>query len=146
MQGKPIFLIAALLIVALYYLTPLRGYIESQFQPAGSPSSSKQTAADDEPFDKLSIDLLMITDKVANLEGKIRILAMAKEHPDWFSDQEYAHVPVLIAEAEQELEKAKSDYERIKNEYARQTATKFIKQSLSGKEAGGEKARAQEAS
>lgn len=134
-QRIPVFFIVALFFVALYYLTPLRDYMQSQYTGGKTaPSSEKQQ--EEEPFDKLGLELLVISNKVANVEGRLNILKMAEENPDWLTSEEYSQLATVIANTEDELQKAQDDYERIKGEYARETATKIIRESLTREERG----------
>jgi len=134
-QRVPIFLIIALIIVALYYLTPLRDYMHSQYD---TPDTSVQKPSDDEeePFDELSMELLVVSNKLANLEGKMQILNMAREHPDWFGGEEYDHLATVLARTEEELARVKEEYERVKNAYARETALKMIRKSIDSDQPG----------
>ena len=135
MQRVPVFFIIALIFVALYYLTPLRDYMHSEYD--GRPTApSNEKHQEDEPFDKLSLDLLVISNKVANLEGRLRILRMAEENPEWLTNEEYSQLATVIAMAEQDLQKAQDEYERIRGEYARETATKIIRESMGGQSGG----------
>ena len=135
MQRVPIFFIMALIFVALYYLTPLRDYMHAQYNGEKTTQSPKSQEKD-EPFDKVSLELLVISNKVANLEGRMRILKMAEENPDWLTAEEYSRLATVIAMTEDELEKAHGEYERIREEYARETAAKIIRESLARKERG----------
>ena len=134
-QRVPVFFIIALIFVALYYLTPLRDYMHSQYD-GGKTTSSSKSEQKEEPFDKLSLELLVISNKVANLEGRLRILNMAEEHPDWLAGEEYAQLAAVITTTEDELQRAQDEYERIRGEYARETAIKIIRQSMGRKEGG----------
>lgn len=137
-QRVPVFFILALIFVALYYLTPLKDYMHSQYDGTrGKKTSSTKTQQKDEPFDKLSLELLVISNKVANLEGRLRILKMAEENPDWLSSEEYAQLDTVIAMTEDELEMAETEYERIRGEYARETATRIIRKSMEPQADGG---------
>jgi hypothetical protein len=138
-QRVPVFLIIALIFVALYYLTPLRDYMQSHYEPSSSTGSQQESEKDEEPFDKLSLELLVISNKVGNLEGKLRILEMAQDHPEWLSAEEYAHVSEVIAKTDKDLQEAQEEYERVKEAYARETASQIIKESLaSNQEASSE--------
>ncbi len=130
MQRVPVFLILALIFVGLYYLTPLREYMQSHYDKGSSSTSRQTSSTKEEGFDKVSLELLVISNKVANLEGKVRILKMAQEHPDWLSGEEYSHLATVITRTEEDLNKAQEEYERVKNEYARETAAKIIRESL----------------
>lgn len=136
MQRLPIFLILALVFVALYYFTPLRDYMQSRYEPSSPGGSKQEKEKDDEPFDKLSLELLVISNKVGNLEGKLRILEMAQDHPEWLSAEEYAHVSEVIAKTDKDLQQAQEEYERVKQAYARETAAKIIKESLASNQLG----------
>ena len=140
MQRVPVFFIVALVIVALYYFTPLRDYMQGQFGPSSAPVPQKEQSAEEAAFDKASLDLLVASNKVANLEGKLSILQIAKDHPDWLTQEEYEHLSVVAANAEDELQKAKDKYERVKEQYARETAIKIVKESLATQAGGEEKA------
>ncbi|HNR11907.1 MAG TPA: hypothetical protein PKM59_01185 [Thermodesulfobacteriota bacterium] len=132
MHRLPIFLIISIVFVVLYYFTPLRSTIDSQFQSDGQ-SENQQKADENQPFDKVSMELLLISEKMANLEGKARLLALAQEHPEWFAENDFAKLPQLISKTDQELADAKADYERIKIQYARETVTKMLNDPASAK-------------
>ena len=136
MQRVPVFLFIALIFVALYYLTPLRDYMQAQYEPTSGGDSRQASEKDDEPFDKLSLELLVISNKVGNLEGRLQILKMAQDHPEWLSAEEYGHISDVIAKTDKDLQEAQEEYERVKEAYARETAARIIKESLASNERG----------
>lgn len=134
-QRVPVFLIVALIFVALYYLTPLRDYMQSQYD-GSKTAPSNQKEQEEQPFDELSLELLVITNKVANLEGRLRILKIAEEHPEWLTGEEYSQLGTVIGMTENELQEAQDEYERVKGEYARETAARIIRQSMARQQGG----------
>jgi hypothetical protein len=131
MQRIPIFLIVAILIVALYYYPPLRNRI---FPEKASETSSLKSEPKEDKFDRLSIELYAAGIKVDNLRGKVALLKMAEKNRDWFKPEEYAQLPALIAKAEDELKQAEAEYEKVKIKYAQENVIKMIKEAMGKKD------------
>jgi len=134
MQRISIFIIIALILLTFYYYKPLRNIIAPEKKSTSSLSSHQKSSDDENAFDELRIELYAITNKVANLQGKIQVLKIAQENRDWLTDEEYSHLPFLIEEAGDELKQAEAEYEKVKNRYVRETVAKMIHKSLEKQE------------
>ena len=133
MQRISIVIILVILLIGFYYYKPLKNIILPEEKAAKTMTSDKKAANQESEFDELRIELYAITSTVANLQGRAQVLKIAQENRDWFQEKEYAQLPSLLAETEESLEKAESEYEKIKNEYARKTVARIIKESLNKK-------------
>jgi hypothetical protein len=120
--------VIALLIIGFYYYEPLRTALLAPQAGKGGGSAQK-TTTQESPFDPKAVELFGLGKMIANLQGKLEVLKLAQENREWFKDEEYAKVPALLQETEAMLKKAESEYERIRTEYARETATKLVQES-----------------
>jgi hypothetical protein len=121
--------VIALLILGFYYYEPLRTALLAP--GAGKSSGAAQKAATPEsPFDPKAVELFALGKAIANLQGKVEVLKLAQENRAWFKDEEYAKVPAMLQETEATLKKAEAEYERLRTEYARETATKLVRESI----------------
>jgi len=130
MQRIYFFIIIVLVVLVYSYYKPFREIISPGEKTRKSISSEKKSSNKESEFDETRIELYIIANKVANLQGKIQLLKMAQENRDWFKEEEYAQLPILIEKAEKDLKKAEEEYEKVKNRYARETVTQMIKESL----------------
>ena len=130
MQRIYFFIIIVLVVLVYSYYKPFREIISPGGKTRKSISSEKKSSNKESEFDETRIELYIIANKVANLQGKIQLLKMAQENRDWFKEEEYAQLPILIEKAEKDLKKAEEEYEKVKNRYARETVTQMIKESL----------------
>ena len=136
MQRIYFFIIIVLVVLVYSYYKPFREIISPGEKTRKSISSEKKSSNKESEFDETRIELYIIANKVANLQGKIQLLKMAQENRDWFKEEEYAQLPILIEKAEKDLKKAEEEYEKVKNRYARETVTQMIKESLRINEKG----------
>jgi hypothetical protein len=136
MQRIYFFIIIVLIVLVYSYYKPLRDIISPEEKANKSISSDKKSSKKGSEFDELRIELYIIANKVANLQGKIQLLKMAQENRDWFKEEEYAQLPILLEKAEKDLKEAEEEYEKVKNRYARETVTQMVKESLKIKEKG----------
>lgn len=121
--------VIALLIIGFYYYEPLRTALLAPQADKGSGASQK-AASSESPFDPKAVELFALGKAIANLQGKVEVLKLAQENREWFTEEEYAKVPALLQETEATLKKAEAEYERLRTEYARETATKLVKDSI----------------
>ena len=136
MQRIYFFIIIVLIVLVYSYYKPFREIISPGEKTRKSISSEKKSSNKESEFDETRIELYIIANKVANLQGKIQLLKMAQENRDWFKEEEYAQLPILIEKAEKDLKKAEEEYEKVRNRYARETVIQMIKESLKINEKG----------
>lgn len=121
--------VIALLIIGFYYYEPLRTALLAPESGKGSGATQK-TATPESPFDPKAVELFALGKAIANLQGKVEVLKLAQQNREWFKDAEYAKIPALLQETEATLKKAESEYEELRTEYARETATKLVQESI----------------
>ena len=136
MQRIYFFIIIVLIVLVYSYYKPFREIISPGEKTRKSISSDKKSPNKESEFDETRIELYIVANKVANLQGKIQLLKMAQENRDWFKEEEYAQLPILIERAEKDLKKAEEEYEKVRNRYARETVIQMIKESLKINEKG----------
>lgn len=134
MQRIPIFLIGAIVLLVLYYYTPLRNWVSPDQKPAAELTSNQQSKEKDDGFDKLGMELYSSGMKLESLRGKVALLKMAQQNRDWFSAEEYAQLPKLLAKAEEELTQLEAEYEKIRIQYAQESVRKLITETMTKKE------------
>ena len=134
MQRIPIFLIVAIILVVFYYYPPLRNLIFPGQKPTTELTHNQKSQEKDDGFDKLSVQLYTSGIKLDNLRGKIALLKMAQQNRDWFTPEEYAQLPSLLAKAEEESKQAEAEYEKTKNQYAQENVRKLIKEAMAKKD------------
>ena len=133
MQRLAIVIAISLTVILLAYYTPLKNYLVPEKEVTQGTVSGKKSTEKESEFDDLRIELYAVSNKLANLQGKIQILKIAQEHQDWFKETEYAQLPTLLAKAEEELKQAEQEYEKVKNRYARETVIKLMAESAKPK-------------
>lgn len=121
--------VIALLIIGFYYYEPLRTALLAPQASKGNAATEK-TASQESPFDPKAVELFALGKAIANLQGKVEVLKIAQENRQWFSDEEYSNVPAMLQETEAALKKAEAEYEKLRTEYARETATKLVRDSM----------------
>ena len=129
MQRLAVVIAISLVFVLFYYYTPLRDLIDNIAPVKESTKSSlSQKKSDKESqFDELRIELYAVTNKLANLQGKVQLLKIAQEHRDWFKEEEYTQLPILLTKAEEDLKQTEQEYEKIKDKYVRETVINNLK-------------------
>ena len=130
MQRVPLVLIFALILVVFYYYEPLRNTLFPAKKPSQTEVSPAEPAKKDEPVDKQEIEVYALGLKLDNLQGRVMILKIAQENRDWFSAEEYSQALRMLTKAEEELKQTETEYEKIKNEYIRETVVNMVKESL----------------
>jgi peptidoglycan hydrolase CwlO-like protein len=135
-QRFAIVIAISLAVILVTYYTPLRDYLGPKQELPSDSGSAKKPSEKDSEFNELQMELLAVSNKLSNLQGKIQILKIAQEHRDWFKDEEFSKLPELIAKAEEELKQAEQEYEKLKDKYVHETAVKILKESQT---AGGKK-------
>ena len=132
MQRLAVVIAISLVFVLFYYYTPLRDLIDNIAPVKESTKSSlSQKKSDKESqFDELRIELYAVTNKLANLQGKVQLLKIAQERQDWFKEEEYTQLPILLTKAEEDLKQTEQEYEKIKDKYVRETVINMVKESF----------------
>jgi len=120
----------ALVLIAFYYYKPLRNIIAPEEKTTKNLISDQKSSDKENVFDELRIELYALANRLANLQGKVQLLKIAQENRNWFKEEEYSQLPVLLKKAEEDLKQAESEYEEIKNKYARETVARMVKESL----------------
>ncbi|MBW1679656.1 MAG: hypothetical protein JRJ08_05885 [Deltaproteobacteria bacterium] len=130
MQRISIFIIMALVLIAFYYYKPLRNIIAPEEKTTKNLISDQKSLDKENVFDELRIELYALANRLANLQGKVQLLKIAQENRNWFKEEEYSQLLVLLKKAEEDLKQAELEYEEIKNKYARETVARMVKESL----------------
>ena len=130
MQRISIVITLILILIVFYYYKPLKDIIIPEEKSAKSLISDKKSSDKESEFDELRVELYAITNMVGHLQGRSQLLKIAQENRDWFNEEEYVQLPTLLAKTEKNLKKAELEYEKIKDEYARKTVIRIIKESL----------------
>jgi hypothetical protein len=134
MKRIPIFLIVAIIFVAVYYYPPLRNLIFPGQKPSSELTLNQKSKEKDDGFDKLAMELYTAGIKLDNLRGRLALLKMAEKNQDWLKPEEYAQLPSLITKAEEEIKQIEAEYEKIKNQYAQENVRKLIKDAMAKKD------------
>lgn len=129
MQRLAVVIAISLVFVLFYYYTPLRDLIAPVKESTKSSLSQKKSDKESQ-FDELRIELYAVTNKLANLQGKVQLLKIAQEHRDWFKEEEYTQLPILLTKAEEDLKQTEQEFEKIKDKYARETVINMVKESF----------------
>ena len=130
MQRMYIFVIIAALILVISYSKPVRDFFTPAERAPKSTSSIQESPERDDSYEKLGIELYGVASRLSDLQGKKKLLKMAKENRQWFKDKDYAMLDELIENTEEDLKKAEEEYQKIREAYAKRTAQKMLEEFL----------------
>lgn len=132
MQRIYIFIIIAALIIAVSYSKPLKDFFKSSDKATELSSPERKSLDSDDSYEQLGFELYSAATRLSDLQGKVRLLEMAKEHREWFGDEEYARLDDIIKGMEEDIEKMEKEYQKTKDVYAKITVKKMLEE-FSGK-------------
>jgi len=130
MQRMYIFVIIAALILVISYSKPVRDFFTPAERAPKSTSSIQESPERDDSYEKLGIELYGVASRLSDLQGKEKLLKMAKENRQWFKDGDYAMLDELIENTGEDLKKAEEEYQKIRESYAKRTAQKMLEEFL----------------
>jgi hypothetical protein len=128
MQRIYIFLIIAVIVFAASYNDSIKQFFTPEKPGEKTVSEQKKITARDESYEQLRIDLYRIATTLSDLQGKAQLLKMAQENREWFTEENYAHLDVLIETTERELATAQEAYEKAKKEFTKITVQKMVEE------------------
>jgi DNA-directed RNA polymerase alpha subunit len=126
MQRLYIFMLIAAIVLAVSYRDQLKTLLPSQEKAQEESTESGSLDADD-AYDELGLELYRTASKLSDLQGKIKVLEMAKEHREWFEEEEAYYLDDLIKATENELKETETAYQKAREEYAKRTAQKMLR-------------------
>jgi len=125
-----VFVIIAALILVISYSKPVRDFFTPAKRAPKSASSIQEAPERDDSYEKLGIELYGVASRLSDLQGKEKLLKMAKENRQWFKDEDYAMLDELIENTEEDLKKAEEEYQKTRETYAKRTAQKMLEEFL----------------
>ena len=128
MQRMYIFIIVAALVLALSYSKPVRDFFAPAERMPEGASSVQESPESDDVYEQLGIELYRVAARLSDLQGKEKLLKMAKENRQWFKEEEYHKLDELIQATEEELKKAEEEYQKTREAYAKRTAQKMLEE------------------
>jgi hypothetical protein len=128
MQRIYIFIIIAALILAASYSGPIRNFFKPADKTPGTSPLEQKSLNRDDSYEQLGIELYRTATRLSDLQGKTRLLKMAKENRDWFKDEDYAQIDELINAIVRDLKKIEIEHQKAKEAYAKRTAQKMLEE------------------
>jgi hypothetical protein len=125
-----IFVIIAALILVISYNKQVRDFFAPAERAPKSASSLQESPERDDAYEKLGIELYGVASRLSDLQGKDKLLKMAKENRQWFKNEEYAMLDELIENTEEDLKKVEEEYQKTRAAYAKRTAQKMLEEFL----------------
>lgn len=126
MQRIYVYIVIAAIVLFISYSTPLKNFFSPADKTLETTTSKKESLSKDDPYVQLGVELYSVATKLSDLQGKVQLLRMAKEHSEWFKGEDLKHLDDLIKATDEDLKKAEADYEKTKEDYAKQTVQKML--------------------
>ena len=126
MQRIYLYIVIAAIVFFVSYSTPLKNFFSPADKLLETTTSEKESLSKDDPYVQLGIELYSVATKLSDLQGKLQLLRMAKENSNWFEGEELRYLDDLIDATKNDLKKAEADYQKTKEEYAKQTVKKML--------------------
>ena len=126
MQRLYIFMVIAAIVLVVSYRDQLKTLFPSQ-ERAQEEFTENGSLHTDDAYDELGLELYRTASKLSDLQGKIKVLEMAKEHSEWFEEEEVYYLDDLIKATENELKDTETAYQKAREEYAKRTAQKMLR-------------------
>ena len=128
MQRMYVFIIAAALILAVSYSKPIRNFFTPSEKIQEATPPGQEPIGGDDSHEQLGIELYRVAAKLSDLQGKEKLLGMAKENRQWFNGEDYANLDELIKTTKEDLGKAENEYQKARESYAKRTAQKMLEE------------------
>lgn len=126
MQRLYLYIAIAAIVLFVSYSTPIKNFLRPADQTLETSPPEKEPLGEDDPYVQLGIELYGVATQLSDLQGKVQLLKMAKENSHWFEEGEIRHLDALIEATEEDLRKVEADYQKTKEEYAKQTVQKML--------------------
>jgi len=128
MQRIYIFIIIAVIILAAYYSNSIKELFKPTDRRSERSSFEQRSSKGDDSYDQLGIELYRITARLTDLQGKAKLLKIAKENKKWFKEGDFSKLDELIKVTEEDLKEAEKEYYKTRKAYAKRTVQKMLEE------------------
>lgn len=124
MQRIYIYIIIAAIVFAASYSSTIKNF----FNPGERESEAERPvpAAKDDASQRSEMDLYRIAQTFSELQGKTQLLQMAKEKREWFKEDDYANLEVLLEATKKDLAEAEILFKKAQEDFARMAVQKML--------------------
>ena len=126
MQRLYIYIVIAAIVLFVSYSTPIKNLFKPADKTLETSTSDEESLSKDDPYVQLGVELYGVATKLSDLQGKAQLLRMAKENSEWFKRDDLKLLDDLIETTDEDLKKAEAEYQKTKEEYAKQTVQKML--------------------
>ena len=126
MQRIYIYVVIAAIVFFISYSKPVKNFFSTADKSLETSTSRKEALLKEDSYEQLGVELYSVATKLSDLQGKVQLLRMAKEHSEWFASDDFRYLGDLIEITEEELKKTEGEYQKAKDEYAKRTVQKML--------------------